>query len=102
MRTDGGTEYGSNELESWLRKNGIRHETTVFHTPQQNRLAELINHTLFEGDSTLFTSNKYSSNPMTVQINVEIFPQIGACTPDLAYPRFGAPRNQIIYSFTEK
>ena len=58
IRTDGGTEYGSNEFESWLRKKGIRHQTTVRHTPQQNGLAERDNRTLFEGVRTLLASNK--------------------------------------------
>jgi hypothetical protein len=58
IRTDGGTEYGSNEFEAWLRKKGIRHQTSVRHTPQQNGLAERDNRTLFEGVRTLLASNK--------------------------------------------
>lgn len=38
LRTDGGTEYLL--LDPWLKKKGIRHETTVRYTPQQNGKAE--------------------------------------------------------------
>ena len=58
IRTDGGTEYHSKEFEAWLRKKGIRHETTIRHTPQQNGLAERDNRTLFEGARTLLASNR--------------------------------------------
>lgn len=64
IRTDGGTEYSSYEFEAWLRKKGIRHKTTVRHTPQQNGLAERDNRTLFEGVSILLASNK--SLPITL------------------------------------
>ena len=58
IRTNGGTEYHTKEFEAWLRKKGIRHETTIRHTPQQNGLAERDNRTLFEGARTLLASNR--------------------------------------------
>lgn len=56
--TDGGKEYESEDLEKWLRKKGIRHETTIRYSPQQNGIAERDNRTLFEGTRTLLQSNK--------------------------------------------
>ena len=48
LRTDNGGEYTSHELEDFLKKKGIRHETTVPHSPQQNGVAERFNRTLQE------------------------------------------------------
>lgn len=56
FRTDGGTEYLP--LDPWLKKKGIRHETTVRYTPQQNGVVERDNRTLVEGACSLFYSNK--------------------------------------------
>lgn len=56
FRTDGETEYLP--LDPWLKKKGIRHETTVRYTPQQNGVAERYNRMLVEGARTLLYSNK--------------------------------------------
>lgn len=58
VRTDGGKEYESNDFEQRLKKKGIRHETSVRHSPQQNGSAERDNRTLFEGTRALLHSNK--------------------------------------------
>ena len=48
LRTDNGGEYTSTEFEDFLKEKGIRHETTVPHSPQQNGVAERMNRTLQE------------------------------------------------------
>lgn len=48
LRTDNGGEYMSNVFDLFLKKHGIKHETTVAHTPQQNGVAERMNRTLTE------------------------------------------------------
>ena len=48
LRTDNGGEYTSRELEDYLKKKGIKHETSVSHSPQQNGVAEHMNRTLLE------------------------------------------------------
>jgi transposase InsO family protein len=48
LRSDNGTEYLCNELESYLKKHGIKHEMTVAYTPEQNDVAERRNRTLVE------------------------------------------------------
>jgi transposase InsO family protein len=48
LRTDNGGEYTSKEFEEFLRKSGIKHETTIAHTPQQNGVAERANRTIIE------------------------------------------------------
>eukprot|EP00795_Rhopilema_esculentum_P005567 gene5567-biopygen555 len=48
LRTDNGGEYVSNEFENLLKRKGIKHETSVPHSPQQNGVAERMNRTLVE------------------------------------------------------
>ena len=48
LRTDNGGEYTSYELEYYLKKTGIKHETSVSYSPQQNGVAERMNRTLLE------------------------------------------------------
>ena len=43
LRTDNGGEYTSTEFESYLVSEGIRHEVTIPHTPQQNGVSERLN-----------------------------------------------------------
>ena len=48
LRSDNGGEYISDEFKSFLRKEGIVHQTTVRKTPEQNGVAERMNRTLVE------------------------------------------------------
>jgi len=48
LRTDNGGEYTSFAFEQYLKMNGIRHEVTTPHTPQQNGISERLNRTLQE------------------------------------------------------
>ena len=48
LRTDNGGEYTSRELEEYLKKKGIKHETSIFHSPQQDDVAERMNRTLLK------------------------------------------------------
>eukprot|EP00795_Rhopilema_esculentum_P007998 gene7998-biopygen1703 len=48
LRTDNGGEYVSNDFENLLKRKGIKHETSVPHSPQQNGVAERMNRTLVE------------------------------------------------------
>ena len=48
LRTDNGGEYTSTEFTSYLTSEGIRHEVTIPHTPQQNGVSERLNRTLVE------------------------------------------------------
>ena len=59
FRTDNGGEYTSLEFEAYLLNLGIRHETTTPETPQQNGLAESLNHVIVERSRCmLFDSNR--------------------------------------------
>lgn len=48
LRSDGGGEYASAAFGEFLRSNGIIHQKTAPHTPEQNGLAERMNRTLVE------------------------------------------------------
>src|SRR5271170_1524637 len=48
LRSDGGGEYINSEMRNYLVEKGIRHETTVAETPQQNGVAERYNRTILE------------------------------------------------------
>lgn len=48
IRTDGGGEYMSKEMENFLIRRGIKHEKTIPYTPQQNGVAERMNRSLTE------------------------------------------------------
>jgi transposase InsO family protein len=40
FRSDGRGEFKSNSFENWLSSQGILHQTSAAHTPQQNGVAE--------------------------------------------------------------
>lgn len=48
FRSDNGGEYTSRKFESYLKKEGIRHEVTIPKNPEQNGVAERMNRTLVE------------------------------------------------------
>jgi transposase InsO family protein len=48
LRSDNGGEYTSNQFEAYLKAQGIAHQTSALHTPQQNGVAERANHTIVE------------------------------------------------------
>ena len=58
LRTDNGGEYISTEFNLYLTKEGIKHELTIPHTPQQNGVAERLNRTLIEGVHTMLADSK--------------------------------------------
>jgi hypothetical protein len=52
FRSDGGGEFVSNSFDSWLSSQGILHQTSAAHTPQQNGVAERDNRTIVEAVRT--------------------------------------------------
>lgn len=53
LRTDNGLEFINAEIRNMTQENGIRHEKTVSHSPEQNGRAERENRTLVEMARTL-------------------------------------------------
>ena len=58
FRSDNGGEYTSSEFTSYLTKEGIKHELTIPHTPQQNGVAERVNRTLIETVRAMLADSK--------------------------------------------
>lgn len=58
LRTDNGGEYTSSEFQEYLKAQGIHHEMTVPHTPQQNGVAERKNRTLIETARSMLSHAK--------------------------------------------
>lgn len=48
LRFDNGLEYISKELRDRLKASGIKHQTTIRYTPEQNRVSERMNRTIVE------------------------------------------------------
>ena len=53
VRTDNGSEYINDNLEEFYKRKGIKPETTVRYTPEQNGAAERLNRTLMEKVRTM-------------------------------------------------
>jgi transposase InsO family protein len=53
LRSDNGGEYVSKEFNNYLQSQGIRHETSAPHCPEQNGVAERENRTLVESARTM-------------------------------------------------
>ncbi|KRX69779.1 Retrovirus-related Pol polyprotein from transposon TNT 1-94 [Trichinella sp. T6] len=62
FRSDNATEYCSEKFQKFLRVNGIRHETSVQYTPQQNGVAERKNRTLLDMARCMLLESKLSLN----------------------------------------
>ena len=58
LRTDNGGEYCNNELQEWLNKKGVRHETSAPHTPEQNGVSERANRTVVEAARSMLHAKK--------------------------------------------
>ena len=58
LRPDNGGEYTSSEFTLYMTKEGIKHELTTPHTPEQNGVAERLNRTLIEGVRTMLADSK--------------------------------------------
>ena len=58
FRTGNGGEYTSNEFEEYLRKDGVKHETSVPKNPQQNGVGERLNRTLIESVRSMLSDSK--------------------------------------------
>lgn len=48
LRSDNGTEYVNENFQNYLAEQGIKHETTVLYSPQQNGIAERTNRSIIE------------------------------------------------------
>lgn len=58
LRTDNGKEYMNSEFDSYLKKCGIKRESSVCYSPSQNGVAERMNRTIVEMCRCMLTTGK--------------------------------------------
>jgi transposase InsO family protein len=61
VHTDNGHEYIKNDLIGWCHTKGIKLQTTVPHTPEQNGIAERWNRTVVELSHAMLLAHKLPS-----------------------------------------
>ncbi len=71
LRSDGGGEFTGGDFELYLANEGIRHETSAPHTPQQNGVSERENRTVMEPPSQSKFSLEFRF-PLQIPIPVEL------------------------------
>jgi len=73
LHTDNAKEYTSTEFNKLLEFEGIKHELTVPHTPQQNGIAERANSTLVEMARCMLLQSKLPNSLWAEAINTANF-----------------------------
>ena len=63
LRTDNGGEWSGNEFAGWMTHKGIRHETSVPHTPEQDGVSERGIRTVTEGTRSCLHDSQTPSEP---------------------------------------
>jgi transposase InsO family protein len=69
IRSDNDTEFKNTQVEGYLNKEGIKHEFSAPHTPQQNGVAERKNMTLIEMTRTMVYEYKTSDRFWVEAVN---------------------------------
>ena len=73
FRTDNGTEFLNNYLKDIFIKYGIKHETTIEYTPQQNGKSEREIRTIVEMARTLIHSKNVSKQLWAEAVNTSVY-----------------------------
>lgn len=73
LRTDNGGEYSSKEFNEYLEEAGIRHETTVPYSPQQNGLAERMNRTIQEKTIAMLSHAQFDKRLWAEAANTTVY-----------------------------
>ena len=81
LRSDNGSEYTGKQFQEYLKSEGVRHELTVPKTPQQNGVAERLNHTLVEMARTMLIESKLDQRfwgealSTAVYVRIDVLPR---------------------------
>ncbi|GJS07699.1 retrovirus-related pol polyprotein from transposon TNT 1-94 [Tanacetum coccineum] len=59
VRTDRGTEFLNKTLHAYFKEEGIKHQTSIARTPEQNGIVERRNRTLVEAARTMLSAFKF-------------------------------------------
>jgi hypothetical protein len=62
VRTDRGSEYLNDTLDSYFNSKGVKHETSAPYTPQQNGKAERLNRTIMDRVRAMLQESKLPAN----------------------------------------
>lgn len=73
LRTDNGGEFCGNEMEKFLRSNGIVHQTTNAHTPEQNGMLERMNRSIVEKAKCLLFDAKLNIKFWAEAVNTSVY-----------------------------
>jgi len=92
LRTDGGGEYMSKRFNSFCETEGIQHQSTVPHTPQQNGISERKNRVLVELARSMLTHMSVPKSFWAEAVSTAAYilnripsKSIGNSTPDEKY-----------------
>lgn len=75
FRSDGGGEFVNDDLQNYLKSEGIKIQTTVPNTPQQNGIAERKNRTLNDAVRTLLIASKLPKHLWAEAMNNVVYTQ---------------------------
>jgi len=82
FRSDGGGEYSLDSLKKYFKLHGIHHELTNPDTPQENGLAEWVNHTILDMARTMIKESDLPESfwSHTVNYATYILNRVLTCT----------------------
>jgi hypothetical protein len=86
LRTDNGGEYTGGDFQKWIKSKGIRHETSIPKTPQQNGVSERQNRTIIESARSMITASNQSSELWAEASNCAVYLRnrvIGKSLPEM-------------------
>lgn len=73
LRTDNGCEYVNKQFQMFLQEHGIKHQTTVPYSPQQNGVAERANRTIVEAGRCMLQDAGMDRRFWAEALNMAIF-----------------------------
>lgn len=73
LRSDGGGEYCNGKFKDFLKSAGIKHQTTVPYTPEQNSVAERSHRTIIEKARTLLSEAKLPKQYWAEAVNTVVY-----------------------------
>uniref|UniRef100_W8AQ86 Retrovirus-related Pol polyprotein from transposon TNT 1-94 n=1 Tax=Ceratitis capitata TaxID=7213 RepID=W8AQ86_CERCA len=73
VRSDNGREFVNSEFEKYLSERGIRHQTTVAYSPQQNGVAERANRTIVEMARCMINESKLPQTMWAEAVSTAVY-----------------------------
>ena len=73
LRSDNGGEFMSLEFSAWLQEHGIKHETSIARTPEQNGVSERENRTVVESARSMLLTSRLPKNMWAEAVGCAIY-----------------------------